>query len=49
MSDPSHAPPAPLPRARERTIAALCTHFAADHLELPELERRLAAVSNQEV
>ncbi len=35
-------PPAAVsPRERERTVRRLTRHFARDHLELPELERRL--------
>jgi hypothetical protein len=40
MPDPSHLPVA-LREERERTIRVLCDHFALDHLEVAEFERRL--------
>jgi hypothetical protein len=41
MADPRSTPPVALEQVRERTIADLCQHFAADHLGDAELERRL--------
>jgi hypothetical protein len=42
MADPrSSSAPVPLEQARERTIAELARHFAADNLNDDELERRL--------
>lgn len=41
MSEPSSRIPAPLEARRERTIDALCAHFAHDHLTDLELEQRL--------
>lgn len=45
-SGPGAHPPAPPPSAaeRDRTVAVLCRHFAQDHLEVAELERRLDLV-----
>ncbi len=40
MPDPSHLPVA-LREERERTIRMLCDHFALDHIEVAEFERRL--------
>ncbi|MFQ5678447.1 MAG: DUF1707 domain-containing protein [Gemmatimonadota bacterium] len=45
--------PAEEPTERERTVAELCRHFARDHLDVTELERRLdrayAARTNAEL
>lgn len=40
MTDPGSVP-APIGPKRDATIARLCEHFAADHLEAEELERRI--------
>jgi hypothetical protein len=39
MTEPSSLTPAALRHQRERTIVALCDHFAQDHLEANELEQ----------
>lgn len=44
MSEPTAYPPVALEALRERTIQALCEHFAADHIDAGELERRLDRV-----
>lgn len=44
MSEPTAYPPVALEALRERTIQALCEHFAADHISADELERRLDGV-----
>lgn len=41
MNQPSVPDPAPIPESRERTVRALCAHFAADALGTEEFERRL--------
>ncbi|MDB4950730.1 MAG: hypothetical protein JWM27_3379 [Gemmatimonadetes bacterium] len=44
MAERPPTPPVALQQAREQTIRALCEHFAADHLDDGELERRLDGV-----
>jgi hypothetical protein len=39
--DPKPPPTPPLREAREQTVQQLCLHFAKDHLEVAEFERRL--------
>lgn len=43
MDTPSPRPNAPAPADRARTVEALCRHFAEDHIDDVELERRLDA------
>ena len=44
MNDRSLPTQLPTPELRERVEAELCEHFAAGHIELDELEQRLAVV-----
>jgi hypothetical protein len=48
MSDRTPATRAPTQDERERVAAELCEHFASGHLELEELELRLAALDRAE-
>lgn len=41
MSEPQQVSPVALREARERTIQALCTHFAEDRLDVTDFESRL--------
>jgi hypothetical protein len=44
MTDSSYLPPVRLEAERERTVAQLAEHFASDHLDTAEFERRLDRV-----
>lgn len=41
MSESGSSTPVPLPKARERTVALLCRHFAEENLTLEEFEARV--------